>query len=238
MHIDWFTVVAQVINLFVLTWLLKRFLYKPILNAIAAREKHIASGLANAKDKEAKAQQVQAELKQKNVLFEKEKVKLMDQARLEAESLRTKLIKETQAQAEALRCKNKDALQKELDDLSADILKQTKHQVLATASKVLCDLADTSLQARMIDVFLTRLHALSDKDKAALSSDSTTITSAFALLPAQKKALQAEIKTESLIFKITPQLVSGIELSANGQKLVWSISDYLRTLEQESSRAA
>jgi len=38
MLIDWFTVVAQVINFLILVWLMKRFLYKPILNAIAARE--------------------------------------------------------------------------------------------------------------------------------------------------------------------------------------------------------
>ena len=45
MQIDWFTVAAQTINFLVLMWLLKRFLYKPILNAIAAREKNIADQL-------------------------------------------------------------------------------------------------------------------------------------------------------------------------------------------------
>jgi large-conductance mechanosensitive channel len=37
--IDWFTVVAQVINFLILVWLLKHFLYQPILDAIDAREK-------------------------------------------------------------------------------------------------------------------------------------------------------------------------------------------------------
>ena len=50
--IDWFTVIAQVINFFILVWLLKHFLYKPIINAIDAREKRIADELANAKSKE------------------------------------------------------------------------------------------------------------------------------------------------------------------------------------------
>ena len=34
MLIDWFTVAAQVVNFLVLMWLLKRFLYKPIVYAI------------------------------------------------------------------------------------------------------------------------------------------------------------------------------------------------------------
>ena len=55
MLIDWFTVGAQALNFIVLVWLLKRFLYKPILNAIDAREKLIAAKLADADTKVAEA---------------------------------------------------------------------------------------------------------------------------------------------------------------------------------------
>jgi F-type H+-transporting ATPase subunit b len=55
MLIDWFTVSAQVVNFLILVWLLKRFLYRPILNAIDAREKRIATELADADAKRAEA---------------------------------------------------------------------------------------------------------------------------------------------------------------------------------------
>ena len=42
MLIDWFTVAAQALNFLILVWLMKRFLYKPILHAIDAREERIA----------------------------------------------------------------------------------------------------------------------------------------------------------------------------------------------------
>ena len=54
MLIDWFTVIAQVINFLILVWLLKRFLYRPILNAIDAREKRIAAKIADADEKKQK----------------------------------------------------------------------------------------------------------------------------------------------------------------------------------------
>ena len=38
MRINRFTVFAQAINFLILVWLLKRFLYKPILHAIDERE--------------------------------------------------------------------------------------------------------------------------------------------------------------------------------------------------------
>ncbi len=56
MLINWFTVGAQAINFLILVWLLKRFLYKPILHAIDEREKGIASQLAQAEAKVAEAQ--------------------------------------------------------------------------------------------------------------------------------------------------------------------------------------
>ena len=66
MLIDWFTVIAQVVNFLILVWLLKRFLYRPILNAIDAREKRIAAKIADADAKEAEAQKQREEYQQKN----------------------------------------------------------------------------------------------------------------------------------------------------------------------------
>ncbi len=51
MQINWFTVVAQIINFLVLVWLMKKYLYKPILDAVDEREKKIAAELKDAKSK-------------------------------------------------------------------------------------------------------------------------------------------------------------------------------------------
>ena len=56
MLINPFTVLAQLVNFLILVWLLKRFLYKPILHAIDEREKGIAAQLAQAEGKVAEAQ--------------------------------------------------------------------------------------------------------------------------------------------------------------------------------------
>src|SRR5690606_5932172 len=48
MSIDWITVAAQLANFLLLVWLLKRFLYRPVLDGIDAREAEIAARLAAA----------------------------------------------------------------------------------------------------------------------------------------------------------------------------------------------
>src|ERR1035441_4382574 len=73
MLIDWFTIGAQALNFLILVWLLKHFLYKPILNAIDAREKRIAKELADAAAKKAEAQKEQDEFQKKNEEFDKQR---------------------------------------------------------------------------------------------------------------------------------------------------------------------
>ena len=58
MLINWFTVCAQAINFLILVWLLKRFLYKPILHAIDEREKGIAAQLATPRPRRLKRKRI------------------------------------------------------------------------------------------------------------------------------------------------------------------------------------
>ena len=84
MPIDWFTVVAQAINFLILVWLLKRFLYKPILHAIDEREKGIAAQLAEAEAKKAEAQKERDDFQHKNEAFDQERAALLKKATDEA----------------------------------------------------------------------------------------------------------------------------------------------------------
>ncbi|MEF9674151.1 hypothetical protein QNM99_26650 [Pseudomonas sp. PCH446] len=73
MLIDWFTVGAQILNFLILVWLLKRFLYHPILNAIDAREQRIAKELADADAEKTEAGQEREAYQRKNAAFDKER---------------------------------------------------------------------------------------------------------------------------------------------------------------------
>ena len=69
MKINWFTVIAQVINFLMLVWLLKKFLYKPILDAVNEREKKITDQLKDADDKKL--------LLKKNRMISKRRTKIL-----------------------------------------------------------------------------------------------------------------------------------------------------------------
>ena len=112
MLINWFTVIAQAINFLILVWLLKRFLYKPILHAIDEREKGIATQLAQAEAKKAEAQKDRDDFQHKNEVFDQERAALLKKATDEAKAERQRLLDEARKDADALRAKRQDRVAK------------------------------------------------------------------------------------------------------------------------------
>src|ERR1039457_7200635 len=117
MLIDWFTVLAQVVNFLILVWLLKRFLYRPILDAIDAREKRIAKELADAE-----AKKERDEFQHKNEEFEQQRAALLSKATDEAKADRQRLLDEARKAADALSAKRQDALRSDAQNLNQTII--------------------------------------------------------------------------------------------------------------------
>ena len=243
MLINWFTVVAQAINFFILVWLLKRFLYKPILDAIDERESGIAAQLADAEAKKAEAKKERDDFQHKNDVFDKERAGLLKTAADDADAERRRLLGEAEKDADALRAKRQDALRAEQKNLNQDILRWTQDQVFGIARKTLTDLAGTSLEDCIAELFVKRVRALSGSAKDQMASAFTTsnhtltVHSAFDLQPAQQSAIESAVRETfapdaHVQFETAPELVSGIECSTNGLKIAWSIADYLSTLEK------
>ncbi len=241
MLIDWFTVVAQVINFLILVWLLKRFLYQPILDAIDAREQRIATKIADAEAKESEAQKQRDAFQQKNEEFDQQRNAHMNEMLQAAKTEREQLLDAARQESEDLRARLQQALTNEQLSLNEELSRRAREEVFAIARKALSDLAATSLEQRMTEIFLDRLRELNDKQRLELksafktSSDPLLIRTAFEL-PAQQcsdiETLIGEIlgKDKHIKFDIVPELVSGIELSCSGHKIAWSIADYLTSL--------
>jgi F-type H+-transporting ATPase subunit b len=241
MLIDWFTVGAQVLNFLILVWLLKHFLYKPILNAIDAREKRIAAELADADAKKTEAQKERDDFHNKNKVFDEQRSALLGKAADEAKVERERLLDEARKAAESLRATQATALRNDHARLGSEITRLAKNEVFGIARKTLADLATVSLEERVGEVFTRRLREMDGKAKALLgaalksSSEPAVVRSTFDLGAAQRAAIQnalneafsAEIRIR---FETSPDLISGIELTANGQRVAWSIADYLASL--------
>jgi F-type H+-transporting ATPase subunit b len=246
MLIDWFTVVAQALNFLILVWLMKRFLYKPVLSAIDAREKRISTELANADAKKAEAQKEHDEFQHKNTEFDQQRADLLSKATDEAQAERQRLFDQARKDAADLSSKRQETLANEERNLHEVIGRRAQQEVFAIARKALADLATVSLEERLGEVFTRRLREMNGTAKEALGEALKTdpnpavLRSAFDLPADQRAAIQNALNETfsmevRIHFETAPGLIGGIELTSNGQKLAWSIADYLAEMEKAAA---
>ncbi|EMI47029.1 ATPase F0 complex, subunit B [Rhodopirellula sp. SWK7] len=247
MLIDWFTVAAQAVNFLVLVWLLKRFLYKPILDAIDARENRIAAELADADAKRAEASREREDFQQKNHTFDQQRESMLTKAKDEAATERARLLEEARRESEVLRAKRSVELKDEEQNLNDEINRRTQQEVFALTRKTLQDLAGENLEERMCDVFTQRLRTMNDETKQELAisvetaKQSPRVRSAFVLPPVQRANIQTTLNEmlsadTEIRYEIAPGLISGIELLVNGRKISWSVNEYLDAMEMTAKK--
>ena len=131
MLIDWFTVGAQVLNFVFLVWLMKRFLYQPVLDAIAAREKRIADQIAAAAAKEAHATTERKTFEDKNKAFDQQRADLLSEATVKAEAEGQRLAEEARKAAAALAAQRQQSLATQAAQLQQLVAERAAHEVFA-----------------------------------------------------------------------------------------------------------
>jgi F-type H+-transporting ATPase subunit b len=258
--IDWFTVCAQAINFLILVWLLKRYLYQPVLAAIDTREKNIAIKIKDAETQQTKAQAASEELRKRNEAFDRERDALMRKAAEEGAAERQRLSDSARQDSQQMRVKMTQLLSAERAELGRQLLLRTQAEVFALARKALSELAGASLEDRMIEVLIDRLRELPEKQRLALAAPAVIAGSADAAVQAAparvvlvrsayEPSAAGRTKLEAAIrerlganvvihFETASGLVCGFELAFDGVKLAWSVADYLSTLAQDAAALA
>ena len=96
MELNWSTFILEIINFLVLVWILKHFFYKPVLEVIARRQAGIDKKLAEAKDLQASAEQLQSQYQGRLADWEQERQQARETLSQEVESERARKLSELQ----------------------------------------------------------------------------------------------------------------------------------------------
>lgn len=244
MLINWFTVIAQILNFLILIWLLKKFLYRPILDAIDAREKYVADKLASAEADRAAAQEQKVEFTQKNEDFDLQRAALLHQAEQEAIQHKLQLLENAKQEIEERRIHWLESLESSQGTINRAIGLRAKQEIFSIARKTLSDLAGANLEESILERFTAKLSGLSQEERALLLSTTASpvqpmlVRTVFELTADQKSRLVNTIKSVlgldwPVNFESGPDQIAGIELLINDRKIDWNINDYLISLEEK-----
>ncbi|WP_138934409.1 F0F1 ATP synthase subunit delta [Roseovarius arcticus] len=236
MSIDWITVAAQIANFMVLVWLLKRFLYRPILDGIDAREAGIAARMQEAGQAKAAAAATEAEYRGKVRSLQAAEAEMTETIRKKAEAERDLLLADARDRME----QEHKAWQTHLDDeakkYTAKMQSAGAAALLSLTRKALTDLADDTLEARMAHHLIRQIKPMAaDLKRAAGQAAAAVITSHEPLPPAAQKSLTSELKAQfpdvSLRFETDTEQAPGLVLRMGGAQAEWTVASYIDGLD-------
>lgn len=248
MQIDWFTVGAQIVNFLLLVYLLKRFLYGPIVNAMDRRERRVTDRLRDARESEEAAERRAEAYRHKAEELDERRAALLDEARKEAEKRRKQLVEEARAEVEDARRRWRTEVEREKESFLRELRGQISAWVTGAVRRALRELADTELEERVVGGFRERLRKLDDDERERLvralreSEEPLRVATAFELSQEQRDALRDALRDATgervdLRFAESADVVCGIELRTPGAAVAWSLDAFVGDVEEKVADA-
>lgn len=231
MSIDWITVIAQIANFLVLVWLLKRFLYRPILDGIDAREAGITKRMAAAGELQKKAEAAQAEYQQQKKQLLTHQDDMVAKALRDTEEQRNELLAEARARLEQEQQDWRKHLEQERQRFAARLQRAGQETLTELTRKALRDLADETLEQAIVRHVSKRLAPLAEELQQAAGDSTRAIATTRDPLP---EAAQSQLKADlaelmpamALRFDTDAEQAPGLILRVGGAQVAWTIDSY------------
>ena len=219
MELSWSTFLLEIINFLVLAWILKRFLYRPVLDVIARRRAGIEKTLSDAEARHDEAQVLREQYEQRLTRWEDERRQGRAELQHEIEEERARRMEELQDLLVTERKKAQVIEQREL----AEALRRNEATALAHgarfASRLLGYVSGPELEARLLELLLEEIGTLSTERLEALRrgigepASDVVIATAFPLADVQRARL-TEALTTALAMEVSPRYEEDSELLA------------------------
>jgi F-type H+-transporting ATPase subunit b len=235
MQLNWTTFVLEVINFLVLAWILKRFLYKPVLNAIARRKAAIDKTLSDAQATHEQAQKLELQYQNRLADWEYEKERLRASLTEELRVQRERLTADLQKALDQQREKERVVAERRLAEMEDRAAEQGTAKGVEFTARLLERIASPELEARLVTLVLEDLPRLEPAQRKALQEACRgpqrefKVSSVFPLADSQRSQVVQALKevtgqNVTAAFDQDSSLVAGLRISAGP----WTVRANLR----------
>ena len=220
MHFDWSTLILQTVNVLVLLWLLRRFLFRPVLAIIAERKAVAESLLADAAAEKARAQALVEETAQHQSALEADSDRIVAAARTAAETERADILKQAENEAAKMREAVRTELRQQREQMRRDLEAEACHLAVTIASRLLARLPAQALNAALLET----LGALRPDEWRSLAApgEMLEVVTAFPLDAGTQATCEDMVRQRAgctARFETDPALLAGVELRGPHAKL-------------------
>jgi F-type H+-transporting ATPase subunit b len=239
MSFDWTTFFLEIINFLILVWLLKRFLYKPVTNAIARRKTAIEMSLAKARAAQEEAQGLKQQYQNRLGEWSREKEQARAKMHEEIAAERERLLTALQTTVEQEREISRVLEQRRQEELRRVMEEKAFALGGQFVARLFSRVADPELEAKLIDLVVEELPHLPEEQLETIhalrgkADFKVTVISAYPLTDDQRAALigaLTEISGEetSCEFTLDKRLVAGVRINIGPWVLRANLEDELK----------
>lgn len=241
MGINWFEILIQVVNFFILLALLNRFLFRPIMAGMEKREKYIEETVQQAEAQLAEAEALIKTYEEKLSGIRKEEKEILLQAKEEALKKKEVLLQQYQEDAQKVRMAFREEVEEERESFLRSFRMFLNEYTLQISRKILSLIAPGLDENAAFSGFLKRVQALppdiiAEEGKASLSGR-IRFVSAAPLSPSQKEELEEVVDRlfpESEIqFLVNPEMLFGYEIAFPTFQIRENLDYYLEDFEKQ-----
>lgn len=239
MELNWTTFVLEILNFLVLVWILKHFLYRPVLAVIARRRAGIEQTLREASEQQAGAEALKAQYEDRLAEWDRERAQAREALTRDIEAERAARQTEMEAALDREREKARVGEAHRLEDLQRRYTETALAQGARFATRLLESACGPDTEARLVDLFIGDLGRLTPAQVAALRNNHAdtpadiTVSSAYPLSDDRRERLRQALATlcgedAAPRFEQDDTLLAGVRITIGAWVLGANVRDELR----------
>lgn len=240
MSINWFEVIAQIFNFFLILFILQKLLYKPVLKAMAERQKRTQEAQVEADIKMSDANKLVAKYEEKVADIEKEKRNILDDAKVKAAETREDLLEKYRTEAENKRKAYLKEIEDEKQNFTLNLRKNLGNSAVKIASHLLASISSKEIENEVFRTFIDNLkdlrHNIPNFDD--LEEETVNIHSFRDLSQEERQTIESVLQMygniiKTIDYQTDPKLILGYELNLETYTVHANIENYLTIVEKE-----
>ncbi|MBX3059111.1 MAG: F0F1 ATP synthase subunit B [Anaerolineae bacterium] len=216
----------QIVLFTILLFVLRGYLYNPIIKVLEDRKARIAKGLEDAR--QAAIARDNADAQAKKVLDEAraEAAKIRQEAAGQAEEQARSILAQANEEAKAVVASASSDAEAERNRILADLRGQVASIAIAAANKLVGESLSEERQRSLIADFFAKVPS----GVAAMSGDAAEVTSALPLTDAEQANVKSALKAATVTFKVDPGILGGLVVRVGDQVVDGSVANRMSAL--------
>ncbi len=244
MHFDLWTFGLQAANFLVLMWLLHRFLYRPVLKVIAARQAAANKLTADLQAEKQTVETLRQGLEEEHAAIAQERDSALRTAHEAADAERQALLAKAHEEADEFKSQAQKAFERERAEVVRSMGLDAARLAIGVVRRLLNETPGASVQDRMLELVCEDVRSLPADAKRQIAGRVAADDGAVEVITAtpldeRGAGRFAERLTKALgapaspAFRVDPNLIAGVEVRFPFTILRRSWSEDLKRIESE-----